>query len=203
MNDLIAFFGQKQNGKTSCANFVSELAQNNCFWVHQFGDSLKKYFCDLFDIPEEHLEQWKVDESFIPPGCNASVREGLKALAEAARLFKEDVWIQKTFKDFDQFKSKALRKSHGMAIGDGRFFLEIEEIKNRNGISVCVIHPNRRNDDNHRSEKELKPIYDQLLKDYPHGGAVSNGYFDWLIINDGDLNDLKSKVKEVVDFYEL
>lgn len=69
-----------------------------------------------------------------------------------------------------------------------------EIIGPRNNFNVIAVRVNRPNFDNGLSEEQKKHFTEVDLDDFND--------FDYEIINDGSLEDLKNKVRKMVDFYE-
>lgn len=80
-----------------------------------------------------------------------------------------------------------LRESDQVIVTDVRFPNEVEGIKKRDGIVVRVIRPDKVSTSTHPSETSL------------------NDYNDWdyVIINDGTLDDLEKKVREMLVHFNI
>lgn len=75
-------------------------------------------------------------------------------------------------------------------ITDCRFSNELEAIKDRNGISIRV---NRLN----KYEESFKAVYDKT-QEHPSETALDNAIFDYTIDNNGSIEDLIDRVKEIL-----
>lgn len=75
-------------------------------------------------------------------------------------------------------------------ITDCRFSNELEAIKDRNGISIRV---NRLN----KYEESFKAVYDKT-QEHPSEIALDNAIFDYTIDNNGSIEELIDKVKEIL-----
>lgn len=89
----------------------------------------------------------------------------------------DDIWLRTTMKDIDR----------PTVITDVRFMNEIDYIKGTGGIIVKIVRPGFDEPLNHSSEKTL---------------FEWNGY-DYLLNNDGTLDNLESKVQEMFDTLEV
>lgn len=200
MGNKICIFGQLQNGKDSVVNYlVQQLNQKTLYCEDKwrrvgFADALKKVFMDSFNVDLEFIEEWKRKDE-TPPNFDLNVRKGLQHIGDGFRKIQSDVWIR-----------TALRNKDNIIISDGRYLNEAKMIKEENGISVLLWRPNFENSDSNASESQIKPYIDYCAKNYKDGpilfdidnwieaGVLELKYFDYFLINDGDLSRLYEKI---------
>ena len=100
--------------------------------------------------------------------------------------FHPNTWINATMtnyrKSIDMTKKSHISDLPNWIITDVRFCNEAQAIKQKSGILIRINRSTIESDDNHESETDL----DQ----YPN--------FDYIIKNDGNLDDLVYKVKEIL-----
>jgi hypothetical protein len=103
------------------------------------------------------------------PGFNITGREFLQNLGTAVRAMNEDAWINSMMKDYrDQY----------WVIPDTRYVNEAMAVKQFGGVCLRVVRPGTEPANKHESET-----------------AMDNFAYDAVIINDGTLADLESKVR--------
>lgn len=208
---LIGVSGKKRSGKNTVASIINKLvSQGQCStWYKIPGDPEKKYYqyfeersfaylvkkfaSMLTGIP---MEGWETEEDkakLLGPEWDYIDKEtGLKMQMTRRMMLKKlgsdacnqnlhpNVWINGLFQDYDQIKSKWL-------ITDVRFPQEVEAIKARFGPVIRVLRPAREDGDQHISETAL---------DNYTG-------FDYVIMNDGTLEELERKVKLILEDLQL
>lgn len=193
----IGFAGQLRVGKDTSADYIKGTLNEKLgseYWRRDaFASSLKKYFCDLFDLTLKELEEWKVKDE-IPEKLDIPMRVGLKNFGEGMRQIKSSIWIDLVFRD-----------GSPKIISDVRYINELIAIKNKKGFNVLVINPNRVNYDDHPSEAALRPLIlwainnksvsipnKEIHKDMPYGME----FVDYILWNDGTLEDLYMRINE-------
>ncbi len=145
--------GQMQMGKSLTAErLVLKLNQNVIWKCAAFAYSVKKIFCDTFNVDLDFVEKWKViPES--PPGFDMPVRQSLQFIGDGFRKIKSTIWLDLAFRD----------KSSPIIFGDCRYLNEISRIKQEGGLNILVIRPDRLNNDPNGSEAEIRPYIDWFL----------------------------------------
>jgi hypothetical protein len=95
---------------------------------------------------------------------------------EAGRfIIHDDIWINSMFSDYKPDTSNWITT-------DTRFPNELEAVKERGGITIVV----------------KRPETDHLAGDHASETALGNSTLDEVIVNDGSLEDLIEKVKEIL-----
>ncbi len=151
-----------------------------------------------------------------------SVRELLQKLGTEAMRdgLHTNVWVNALFADYhptsnksmeDSFKEQFLTgrseihyKLPNWIITDMRFPNEIEAVKERKGITIRVVRPNTYNS----SEKIKKSDLEESINIglgiqsnhyiHPSETSLDKAKFDYEIINDGTMEELVEKVREIL-----
>jgi hypothetical protein len=162
---IIAFAGRKQSGKTTSAEFVS-----NLFWqygdskIYNFADPLKNLCIDILGLEYKQCYGSDQDKNELVDcfwdNHQLTAREVLQIVGtDMFRAMQKNVWSNATIR-------KILKDKPSMAIiADCRFPNEVEAIKNAGGIVIKLT----RNPYNslHASEIALDPDqYDQNNFDF-------------------------------------
>lgn len=184
MTKIIAFAGRKQSGKTTCAEFVSNLSfQYGDSKIYNFADPLKTLCIDILGL--EHRQCYGSDkEKNELVNCfwdnnQLTAREVLQIVGtDMFRKMQQHVWSNATIRQI-------FREQPSLAIiADCRFPNEVDAIKNVEGI-VIKLTRNPHNSD-HASEIALDTDrYDQSVFD--------------LIIDNQDM-DITEQNKIIYDF---
>jgi ABC-type oligopeptide transport system ATPase subunit len=196
--NLIGLSGRIGSGKDTVGAIIQELTRPeiegyvtfiNGEWKPALGGSdwrirkyaykLKQIASILIGIPIEKFEDHEFKKSELGPEWGMTVRSFLQKLGtEAVRNGLHDhAWINALFADFTE-DSKWI-------ITDVRYPNEYEAIKQRGGIMIRV-NRGEQSKDAHISET-----------------ALDEFKFDYVIDNNGNLDDLKGKVKDVLESINL
>ena len=171
--NLIGVSARKRMGKDTFFEIFNDFA-GNIYECKKFAGKLKTICSIITGKPEYKFYDGSYCEEFLPE-WNLTIREIQQKIG--TELFRdslnEDVWVKSLFVDFEQ-TSKWI-------ITDVRFPNEIESIKSNGGIVVRIINPNVKDLSNHASETSLDNYKD----------------WDYIIYNDGTLDDYKIKIKEL------
>jgi len=140
--------------------------------IHSFACNLKKCAAACTGIDYHDLEK-RSQKSTIIPWLDISFRKLLQSLGEAVRCqIKENFWVLSMLADYQDFDF--------WIVSDVRYKNEADELLSRGALLIRI---NRTTDssDVHQSEVDLDS-YDK---------------FSYVIENDGSLEDLYNKVKEI------
>ena len=206
VNMIIGIHGRKQCGKDTICKIIQLLdiykregrkndeiqfiksRLTDSFYVnnrsiyekHAFADNLKACASIVLGEPVEYFELEFFKNSFtaIPisnqEGEPMTNREFLQILGtEIGRNIDKDIWVKSLFREYN--------KDLDWIIPDVRFVNEAEAIKSRGGILIKVERDTGYTD-NHASE--------HALDNYTN--------FDYVIQNNGTIEELISKVKEIL-----
>lgn len=196
---IIAFFGQMASGKDTAADYViTKLSKN---WTRvAFGDAVKNVFASNFGVSREFIELWKRNPE-PPPGFLKNIRQSLQFIGDGFRQVKGEIWLELGLKD----------NGFNLIVSDGRYINEGKEVRSKKGINCVLCRPGFENDDPNPSESQIKviadfcknylqegpiPPYEVLLDSW--GDKVPEGvqYYDYFLINDGNVADLFTKLDE-------
>lgn len=135
---VVAFGGQKQNGKGEAAYFYATLAlpflqadvppgRRPTLAVCGFATPIKETVASLMGVSLVFVEQWK-NNPLPPPGWKRPVRELLKFVGDGLRQWDDEVWIRKAL-------------SHPcslLALDDLRYLNEARAVRESGGINVLL-----------------------------------------------------------------
>ena len=214
--NLIGVSGKKRSGKNTVASIINKLITKNeniayyndprgynagktfgewtKYEEKSFAYLVKKFASELTGIP---LDGWETEvDKALPLGpewdyyeerehevTKYSVKKQmtrrmmLKKLGSDAcnQNLHPNCWVNGLFQNYDELKSNWL-------ITDVRFPQEVEAIKQRGGIVIRVVRPATEDKDAHISETALDNYNE----------------FDFVIMNDTNLEDLEEKVENIL-----
>lgn len=166
---IIGLNGYAKSGKDEVAKAIADI--NKLWEIKKFSSKLKTIASILTGYHEDRFEdQYFKNTNLI--GWGMTAREFLQKLGtESVRdVLHPDAWVNALFSNY-AYHDK-------WVITDCRFPNEAEAIKDRGGIIVRVNRTGVKPINNHESETSLD--------DYD---------FDWIIENNGTIDDLKETVK--------
>lgn len=211
---LIAISGRSNSGKDTVAGIIQDLTSalpwmEHPFQIHKFADALKDCTCRILGCTREQLEDreykekelgvewkcWKVKESseanwkLLPCEAGVSLSDFWDAelVCMTPRLLMQllgtdcgrqilhpNLWVNSTFANY--------KPSDSWILTDCRFPNELEAVKARGGV-VIRIERGKLDLNVHESESALDNYND----------------FDYVIYNDGSIDDLVEKVKAMLN----
>lgn len=184
---IIGVAGQQRQGKDVASD---HLALGMGLKRGAFATGVKQVFCEYFGVDMDFVERWKVvDEP--PPGFLISVRKALQFIGDGFRNIKDDVWIERLFRQHPD----------NVVISDVRYRNELAAIRARGGLNILVYRPGFMNDDPNGSEAQIRPFVEHFLGSGVEGRVSSDGDFslvDFFLVNDGGIEDFYAKVDELV-----
>jgi hypothetical protein len=209
--------GNQHHSKTITFEAFREFSYSSqakrCEWqIKKFADKLKDIVCIILGCTREQLEdrdykekelgeewwRYRAHDGSVYRNCAKQVydkkpknerlvdkltpRKILQLLGtEAGRfIIHDDIWINSMFSDYKPDTSNWITT-------DTRFPNELEAVKERGGITIVV----------------KRPETDHLAGDHASETALDNSTFDEVIVNDGSLEDLIEKVKEILARREI
>ena len=163
-------------------------------------------------------EEWDTTrhyhENGIPGIFQMTVREFLQKLGTDAIRdnIHTNTWVNALFADYvgdlelvpnpngnNAFKVENVGEFPNWLITDCRFPNEAESIKQRQGIIIRVNRPKKKVEaENHLIEKILNETKDFGLVEHPSETALDDYNFDYVINNNGSIDDLIVKVKFIL-----
>lgn len=220
---IISLSGKMGSGKDTVGNIIHYLLDNknldgnqgfnpdynyaigfSKFKTKKFADKLKEIACMLIGCTREQLEDQEFKKSFLYLEWGywqtsnifkqMTVREFLQKLGTNAMRngLHENVWVNALMCDYKPESYKRIDVVYTASslpnwiITDTRFPNELEAVKKHDGITIKITRPNCVTADLHPSETALDDVK-----------------FDYEIINDGTIQDLVLKVKEVLKQIDL
>jgi hypothetical protein len=185
----ISITGKLNSGKNTVAKMLSkELCNDVNVKISAFADPIKKMASIMFpDIPKNHLYGSSHNRSKIIPnafknGHPLTVRQLLMDLGtEVGRSYRPTIWIDNMRDCIEKSQSNGIA---AFIIADVRFVNEFDFLKENDFFQIKIV----RNNDliiNHESETSQD--------------GISDSKFNVIIQNNGSLDDLRNKVKNIVD----
>lgn len=166
---IIGLSGRMGSGKDTAAEIIRELTGD--YEIKRFAGKLKDVAQLLTGIPAADFNRQEVKQKHLGEEWGMTVRQLLQRLGtDAVRNgLNENAWVLALFADY--------KGSENWVIPDCRFPNEYDAIKKRGGIVVRV----------ERGER--------LQNVHPSESALDNYDFDYLIDNNGSLDELREKVE--------
>lgn len=206
---IIGISGKIGSGKDTIGEIIQGLSITNGgreFEIKKFAGKLKTIASLLTGIPVYDFENQDFKKTLLgsewgtvrPNPLNAvplfedvqfneimSVRELLQKLGtEAMRNgLHQNVWVNALFADYKRPKMSEPNPSNWI-ITDVRFPNELEAINDVNGLTIRVVRP----------QIETANFKSQ----HPSETALDDAEFDYEIINDGSIDDLIEKVRQIL-----
>lgn len=179
---IIGINGKIGSGKNTVADMLIELCQLNSLTLNQyaFATRLKKMVALLADVPYELTLTQEGKNTFID-SFNMTIGEMLQEYGtDVMTTHKPDIWVNCVAAEI---KKSTVQYN---IITDLRFPIEANYITKNKGITIKIVRPvnNIRNN----SRRNLEHISETALDDYK---------FDYVIYNDGTLEELYKKVVEL------
>lgn len=187
----IAICGKAKSGKNTVAKMIKKSLSKHesisCSYI-AFADPVKEIARIMFpNIPEKHLTGSSEYRNSVIPGAfkdklPLTIRQLLIDIGTGlGREYKSDIWLDV----FDNNLLKLESKRHNMIIlTDCRFINEHRHVKDKGFFNLKILRDHSSNI-NHVSETEQDGIPDSE--------------FDYIINNNGSLEDLKKEVEVVVN----
>lgn len=168
--------GKAKHGKTTSANYIKEYytSMGESGVVTSFAKYIKLYAYELGVYKNEETKP----REFLQTLGTEIIKEKLGLKNLAIDRLDEDIQVYNYF-------------TNAIIIDDARIPEEIEHFKNKYGSLVTSIHIERPNFDSQLDEKESSHITEKALDNYKN--------YDYTIINDGTLEDLKSKIFRLIE----
>ncbi len=180
--------------------------------IKKFAGKLKEIVSILTGIPVRDLEKQEVKDSRLPECWHKfddnnhyvepdNVRELLQTLGTdlLRNQLHPNVFVNALFADYKhKLTGKYYNDQKGeilelpnWIITDCRFKNELQAIKDRNGITIRVNRLNSTNQDGHT-------YINKKDRTHPSETALDDATFDYIIDNNGTIEELVIKVKEIL-----
>lgn len=172
---IIAITGKKHSGKSTVADMLS----NELGWeVTSFAKKLKEVTCALSGCTMEQLEDYDFKENvlvptYLWPFCDGDKKPTYRNFLQyfgtnVMRKYYDNLWIDATLQNAPD----------DVIISDCRFVNEANFVTSLNGVIIRVVRGDTSSEDSHSSEVEMDGIVPDVV-----------------IVNNGNLDDLKEKVR--------
>jgi hypothetical protein len=218
---IIGISGKIGSGKDTIGEIIQGLSITNGgreFEVKKFAGKLKQIASLLTGFPVEKFEDQEFKKALLgeewgtvrPNPLNAipvfedvhfnelmSVRELLQKLGTEAMRdgLHQNVWVNALFADYRRPKMSEPNPSNWI-VTDVRFPNELAAINDVNGLTIRITSPFIRfSDGSYRAKSKMMGDFDN---EHPSETALDDAEFDYEIINDGSIDDLISKVRQIL-----
>ena len=212
---IIGINGKIGAGKDTVGEIIQKLCltnTNQSSEIKKFAGKLKQIASILTGIPVENFEDQEFKKLDMSPEWGMTYREFLQKLGtEAMRNgLHTNVWVNALFADYNLTPDKSINESFkeqlltgkskihyklpNWIITDMRFPNELKAVKDRGGITIRVNKPKERE----MFFMNAHITIDTRKIEHPSETALDDAKFDYEIINDGSMEELVKKVKEIL-----
>ena len=214
---IIGVSGRIGSGKDTVGEIIQKLCLTNNgpkFEIKKYAGKLKQMASLLTGIPVEDFEDQEFKKSYlgaewgtvksnplnaVPVFADVSFNESMSVRELLQKLGTEamrdglhtNVWVNALFADYRGPKMSEYNPSNWI-ITDMRFPNEMEAVKERKGITIRVVRPHGYTDPNTGIYKEMPLSY------HPSETSLDDAKFNYEIINDGSIEDLIEKVRQIL-----
>jgi hypothetical protein len=167
------------------------------FEIKKYAGKLKTIASLLTGVPVEMFEDQEFKKLDMNPEWGMTYREFLQRLGTEAMRdgLHTNVWVNALFADYKEeiYRTPVPTRAAGFIdqyvypnwiITDMRFPNEMEAVEKRKGITIRVVR------------NQIKT--GNLILEHASETALNNAKFDYEIINDGSIEDLVEKVREIL-----
>lgn len=170
---IIGLAGKKNSGKSEVARI---LVRHRGFTEATFAGELKATARRLYGLSNEQVNGTQEEKEAIDPRWGLSPRQILQRLGtNVGREVHPLTWIRALERVIDA------EPHYPWVVPDARFQNEVNSLRARGATILCIVRPGLQSSDDHASESG--------------DGIVP----DALVINDGTLEELETKVLAIVD----
>lgn len=177
---IVAFLGPKRVGKDTCADY---LARAHGYQKYSLADPAKRAVQGLFGFTDEQL--WGEEKDLLDPFWEVTPREVLQYLGVDTLFHGLGDRFPHLGHSFYLRRFARWRKEHPDApvvIADLRLQEDLDGIKAMGGMVIKLERPGLTHEDTHVSEV---------------GVASVEGY-DFLLVNNGTIEELESKIESLL-----
>jgi hypothetical protein len=222
---IIGINGKIGSGKDTIGEIIQGLCltnKNQTFEIKKFAGKLKQIGSILTGIPVEKFEDQEFKKTFLSKEWNSpynipfsgpdfvkhdgemTVREFLQKLGTEAMRdgLHTNVWVNALFADYNATgynytgcENKVIQgewEYPNWIITDMRFPNEMEAVVERKGITIRVVRPHGYTNPHTGEYKEMPLSY------HASETSLDDSKFDYEILNDGSIEDLVEKVREIL-----
>ena len=213
---IIGISGKMGSGKNTVADIIEKLCLTNKgpkFEQKLFAGKLKTIASILTGIRVSKFEDQEFKKTDLPnewvyiengyAARNMTVRDFLQKLGTEAMRdgLHENVWVNALMADYkwyvkewDELGNETVGEYPNWIITDMRFPNEMEAVVERQGITIRVVRPKPRE----MFLMNATTVIDTRIPEHPSETALDNAEFDYIIDNDGTLDELVEKVREIL-----
>jgi dephospho-CoA kinase len=209
---IIGINGRINSGKDTVGNLIKDINCENNWEIKKFARKLKETASLLTGIPVEKFEDQEFKKTFLDAHWNKEIFENKTSLDKDNKAYNKsiikpmtvrellqilgtdalrnnlhpDTWVNALMcyyipysvkgSDYEEYESNWI-------ITDMRFPNEMQAVKANGGITIRVVRP---------SDKEIS------LDLHPSETSLDDAKFDYEIVNDGTMEDLKEKVEGII-----
>ena len=186
---IIGLLGKRGSGKSTCTNFMKELD----IIEEAFANPLKLTTKVMFGFTDKQVFGDIKDKETIDPRWGISPRLALQyigtnvvrnGIREILPAIGEDFWVRHMEMKISQHLNDP--GIQGISVSDVRFPNEVKSIRKLKGFVIKITRPSPEIKKDGYSEHPSETAIDEI-KD-----------FDYEIINDGTLEELKKKLLEII-----
>ena len=172
---IIGLVGRYRVGKDTVAEYIIE--QFNEYKIERLSNPLKKAVCNLYNFTPEQVESNQKEE--IDKRYGFTPREAIVSLTNyMMSIMDVDHFTKLLYNKYDTGDT-----SKYIILPDIRYPHDIDEVKKRGGIVIKI--------------KRLS-----TFSFHDHEYIVDSLKADYYIDNDGTIDDLHNKVKEILEKYK-
>ena len=173
------------------------------FEIKKFAGKLKMVGALLSGADVKDFEDQGFKKRDMSSEWGMTYREFLQKLGTEAMRdgLHTNVWVNALFADYkglvkewDEFGNDLLVEYPNWVITDMRFPNEMEAIEERGGITIRVERPKPRE----MFLMNATTVIDTRIPEHPSETALDDARFDYVIDNDGTLDELVQKVKDIL-----
>jgi hypothetical protein len=214
---LLAINGRIGSGKDSVGNLIKDINCENNWEIKKFATKVKEVATLLTGIPTEKFEDQEFKKTFLDAHWNKEIFENKTSLDKNNNAYNKSIVKPMTVREMLQIiGTEAMRNTlhqdtwvnalmcyyipeeswlnvklsekpkliyPNWIITDMRFPNEMQAVKANGGITIRVVRP---------SNKEIS------LDLHPSETALDDAEFDYEIVNDGTIEDLRDKVEGII-----
>ena len=187
-------------------------ANKSKFEIKKFAGKLKQIGSMLSGVPVEKFEDQEFKKLDMSPEWGMTYREFLQRLGTEAMRdgLHTNVWVNALFADYKPTESNwndslLKHKPENMfypnwIITDMRFPNEMEAVKEKAGITIRVVRQTKEQGLKLAAVRlgKLNATMQDIINVHPSETALDDAKFDYEIINDGSIEDLVEKVREIL-----
>ena len=207
--------------KPTFEDWMNNYSHHSNWEIKKFADKLKDIVCLLIGCTRQQLEDRNFKEKdlgeewnkIVHPIINGFSKEDIDLVekltprkilqllgTECGRhIVHPNIWVNALFADIDkELNANPNYNKKGFIITDVRFPNEADAVKDREGIIIRIERNDYIFDENGKRIIPTKEYINTNNKQHESETALDNYKFDYVINNNGTINNLVDKVKEIL-----